>query len=250
MSEAIGEAWPVPVHASHRLTPSASLATNGTMAGASFYDLDGTLVRSNLVHSYLYTSLNQGSLLGALKKTALGIARAPALWAVDQLDRVAMNELLFQQYEGQYEDVLEELAEGHFRDVLEPNLLPGGLELIARGKKLGLRQVIVSGNLDVFVRPLARHLGIDDILCNHLEIKRGRATGKLVPPVLAGATKARIIQEYAERHGLSLLESYAYSDSFSDYPMLAVVGRPAAVNPDAKLRRAARTFDWPVLTLE
>ena len=64
----------------------------------------------------------------------------------------------------------------------------------------------------------------------------------------------RIIVQHADAgaraHGLDLAESWAYSDSFSDYPMLAVVGHPTAVNPDLRLRSIARSYDWPVLDLD
>ncbi|MFO0723554.1 MAG: HAD family hydrolase [Myxococcota bacterium] len=219
------------------------------MVGAAFYDLDGTLVRTNLVHSYLYNATHQPSLASTVMKTLGGVARIPMFWAVDQYDRVAFNELLFAQYESEYEDRLRELAADHFKDVLKPAIYPGAYTLVSQSKKKGLKQVLVSGNLDIFVEPLAEHLGFDDIITNRLEFKKGRATGKLVPPVLAGATKARFIQEYARDHDIDLLTSYGYSDSYSDYPMLAVIGRPAAVNPDRRLLRAARSFDWPVLDL-
>lgn len=219
------------------------------MIGAAFYDLDGTLVRTNLVHSYFYTALNESSLTRVVTKTLGGMARLPMFWAVDQLDRLAFNELLFAQYEGQYQDRLNEFAADHFERVLKPNIYPGAYDLVATSKKRKLRQVLISGNLDIMVRPLADHLGFDDMITNRLEFKRGKATGKLLPPVLAGANKARFIQEYAREHDIDLLASYGYSDSYSDYPMLAVLGRPAAVNPDFRLRRAARSFDWPVLDL-
>jgi HAD superfamily hydrolase (TIGR01490 family) len=216
---------------------------------AAFYDLDGTLVRTNLVHSYLFTAWTEPSLARVFTKTLGGVMRIPAFYAVDQLDRRAFNEMLFALYEGQYEDRLIELSEEHFDRVLKPNIYPGAYSLIEAAKKKGLRQVLISGNLDFMVAPLAKHLGLDDIITNRLEIKRGVATGKLVPPALAGATKARFIQEYARDHSIDLLESYGFSDSYSDYPMLAVLGRPAAVNPDRRLRQAARSFDWPVLDL-
>lgn len=219
------------------------------MAGAAFYDLDGTLVRTNLVHSYLYTAMNEASLARVVTKTLGGVARLPLFWAVDQVDRLAFNELLFAQYEGQYESRLREFAQDHFEKVLKPNIFPGAYELVESGRKRGLRQVIISGNMDIMVKPLADHLGFDDMITNRLEFKKGKATGKLLPPVLAGANKARFLQQYGQQHGIDLLESYGYSDSFSDYPMLAVLGRPAAVNPDLRLRRAARSFDWPVIEL-
>ena len=73
--------------------------------------------------------------------------------------------------------------------------------------------------------------------------------GASPPPALASSSKALWIREYAEREGLSLNDSFAYADSLSDLPMLSVVGHPAAVNPDARLRTTARRHDWPVLDL-
>ena len=58
------------------------------------------------------------------------------------------------------------------------------------------------------------------------------------------------MRTYARKHGIDLAESWAYSDSYSDFPMLTVVGRPTAVNPDLRLRAVARSYDWPVLNLD
>jgi HAD superfamily hydrolase (TIGR01490 family) len=221
----------------------------GERIGAAFYDMDGTLVSTNLVHSYLFTTANEASIARTLLKTAGGLAKIPAFFAVDQISRVAFNKMLFAGYKGEYEDRLIEFAEEHFAKVLRPNIYPGAYELIERGKKKGLRQVIVSGSLDFMVAPLARHLGVDDMITNKLEFRKGVATGELIRPILAGANKARFLQEYAEKWSIDLLQSYGFSDSYSDYPMLAVVGRPAAVNPDRKLRRASREFNWPILDI-
>ncbi|MBI4820746.1 MAG: HAD-IB family hydrolase [Deltaproteobacteria bacterium] len=221
----------------------------GKPRAAAFYDMDGTLVRTNLVHSYLFNAWNSPSIARTVLRTAGGIARIPAFLAVDKLDRVAFNEMLYALYDGEYEDRLLELAEDHFEEVLKPNIYPGAYELIEKAKGKGLHQVIISGSLDFVVAPLVRHLGLDDLITNKLEFRRGVATGRIVPPIVAGASKARIIQEYARRAGIDILESYGFSDSYSDYPMLAVLGRPAAVHPDRELRRAARTFDWPILDL-
>lgn len=218
-----------------------------TRKAAAFYDMDGTLVSTNLVHSYLFMASNEPSIAKSIVSTAKGIAKIPAFVAVDQVSRLAFNDLLFAGYAGSHEDRLIDYAEDHFEKVLKPNIFPGAYDLVANGKKKGLRQVIVSGSLDFMVAPLARYLGIDDIITNRLEMKKRVATGKLLKPIVAGANKARIIQEYARDHELDLLESYGFSDSFSDYSMLAVVGRPAAVNPDRRLRRSARELNWPIL---
>jgi HAD superfamily hydrolase (TIGR01490 family) len=221
----------------------------GTKLAAAFYDMDGTLVSTNLVHSYLFTTWNSSTIAATVMRTAEALAKTPAFFAVDQLSRVSFNKMLFAGYKGEYLDRLLEFAEEHFEKVLKPNIFPGAYELIETGKKKGLRQVIVSGSLDFMVAPLARHLGVDDTICNRLEFRKGVATGELIRPILAGANKARFLQEYARTWGIDLLESYGFSDSYSDYPMLAVVGRPAAVNPDWRLRRSAREFNWPILDI-
>lgn len=216
---------------------------------AAFYDMDGTLVRTNLVHSYLFMARNDPSLPISAWKTAKAVAKIPAFAVLDQVSRQRFNEWLFEGYAGAFRDRIVELAEDHFEEVLKPNIFPGTYELVESAKKRGLRQVIVSGSLDLMVAPLARHLGIDDIITNRLEFRDDVATGKLLKPVVVGANKARFIQEYAKEWEIDLLESYGFSDSHSDYAMLAVVGRPAAVNPDRKLRQAAKELSWPVLEL-
>ena len=217
---------------------------------AAFYDMDGTLVSTNLVHSFMFMAMNDASIPRSVAKTGLGLLKLPAFAVVDQFSRLRFNEMLFRGYAGLFEDQLLELSEEHFEKVLKPNIFPGAFELTEHAKQRGLRQVIVSGSLDFMVAPLARHLGIDDIITNRLEFRDSVATGNLLKPIMAGANKARFIQEYARDHGLDLLESYAYSDSYSDYAMLAVVGRPAAVNPDSRLRRAAEELSWPVLDIK
>src|SRR6202020_50551 len=78
----------------------------------------------------------------------------------------------------------------------------------------------------------------------------GADTGRPGALFAYGGDKARAIEELAEREGLDLAGSYAYSDSASDLPMLRVVGHPVAVNPDATLAKAAREQSWEVLRFD
>ena len=93
-------------------------------------------------------------------------------------------------------------------------------------------------------------LGVADAITNRLEMKNGYATGKLLRPVVAGPGKARIIADDAREHGDDLAECQAYSASFSDVPMLSVVGHPQCINPDPKLARLAKAYHWPILDIE
>ena len=216
---------------------------------AAFYDVDGTLIRTNIVHAFAWYARNQPTLTRSLVKTAKTALSIPMFLVADKLSRKMFNQLFYGYYAGEPEDRLVLLAEELFADVIKPSIFPRTMDLIAESKRAGLKTVIVSGGLDFTVRPLARHLAVDDFIANRLEFEDGRATGQLKKPFVAGATKAQIMRDYAAEHGIDLGRSWAYSDSYSDYPMLAVVGHPTCVNPDFRLRTVARSYDWPVIDL-
>jgi HAD superfamily hydrolase (TIGR01490 family) len=214
---------------------------------AAFFDVDGTLVRTNIVHAYAFYAMNQGSILGTAWKTAKTVLSVPLFLATDRLNRKLFNELFYGYYAGQSEDRLETLASELFEDVLRPAIYPGTRKLIDENRRAGCRIVLVTGALDFTMRDLARHLGADDLIANRMRFVQGFATGQVVPPIIEGAHKALVIRDYCVREGIALEKSFAFSDSFSDYPMLAVVGHPAAVNPDPRLARVARAYEWPIL---
>jgi HAD superfamily hydrolase (TIGR01490 family) len=220
------------------------------LAAAAFYDLEGTLVSTNLVHTLGFYAKNQQGLFRSAVKSAATVLSLPLFDVTDQYSRKVFNDLFFKRYRGESEDRLRFFAEDLFAEVLKPAVFPGAFELIEKSRSLGLRQVVVTGALDISVNPLMRYLGIVDFACNQLEFVNGIATGRLLPPVLAAATKASWIRTFAEREGISLSDSYAYSDSISDLPMLSIVGHPAAVNPDMRLRQTALHHDWPILNLK
>ena len=216
---------------------------------AAFYDLDGTLIRTNLVHVLAWYAKNDQGLLRSVRSFAATAAGAPLFFATDLYSRKVFNDLFFKWYRNQSYDRLRYLADELHENVIRPAIFPGTRDLIAQSRRAGLQPVVVTGALEVSIRPLLADLGITEFVANRLEFVDGRATGRLSPPVLAGATKALWMREYAEREGLSLNDSYAYADSMSDLPMLSVVGHPTAANPDARLRSTARRHDWPVIDL-
>jgi HAD superfamily hydrolase (TIGR01490 family) len=217
---------------------------------ASYFDVDGTLVRTNLVHPTVYYLINQPSPFQSLRKLGETLLNAPRLAAAEVLDRRMFNELLFAAYKGVSEDRLMVLVEEVLDNVLKPALFKGSRELVRKCRDAGHDVVLVSGALDIHMRPLAKELGATDVIANRLEIKDGYATGKLMRPVVAGPEKAVLVREHARRHGHDLTDCFAYSDSHSDVSMLSVVGHPAAVNPDRGLERMARVYSWPVIHLE
>jgi HAD superfamily hydrolase (TIGR01490 family) len=220
------------------------------LAGAAFYDLDGTLVSTNLVHVFAFYARNDQGILKSLSRTAATIAGLPLFMAADAYSRKVFNDIFFKWYKGQSEDRLRYLSEDLFEEVIRPAVYPGTLELLEKSRSVGLRQVVVTGALDITIQPLLRHLGITEYVANRLEFVDGRATGRLKPPIMASATKASWIRTYAEKEGLPLNDCYAYADSMSDLPMLSVVGHPTATNPDLRLKSTALRHDWPIVSLQ
>lgn len=217
---------------------------------AAYFDVDGTLARTNLLHPTLFYLARQQSPLQSLKRLGSAALRAPSLALAELRDRKLFNEELFALFEGMSEDRVRLLADEAFDSILRRALYSGARDLVERAAREGHEVVLVSGALDVLVSRLAAHLGASAWYANRLEFSGGRATGKLLPPVVAGPEKARLIREHAESRGYALGDCHAYADSASDVPMLSIVGKPAAVNPDARLARIAEGAGWPILRFE
>jgi HAD superfamily hydrolase (TIGR01490 family) len=220
-----------------------------TSVPASYFDVDWTLVKTNLLHSTLFYLANQANPLQSLRRIGRAVLAAPAMLLTEKLDRRMFNELLFSHFEGMSLDRLDLLADEAFEHTMRKALVPHAVELVQRCLDSGHEVVLVSGALDFLVRQLATHLGAHAVIANRLEIKDNYATGRLLRPVVAGPEKARLIREHAREKGHDLNECYGYSDSYSDVPMLSVVGYPTCVNPDFRLAQLASAYSWAVLRL-
>jgi len=101
------------------------------------------------------------------------------------------------------------------------------------------------------VKPFADRLGLDDVVATRYGVASdGSYDGTLDGPFVWSAGKLAAITDWADRHGVDLVESYAYSDSVYDTPMLAAVGHPVVVNPDPRMVLVAAARRWPTLNLD
>ena len=218
---------------------------------ACYFDVDGTLVATNLVQPTLYYLVNQGTPVQSAIRLGKALLQAPRMALAEMLDRRTFNELLFSAYAGMSEDRLEVLGEDVFKEVLLPSLYPSAKRLWShKSLAAGHDVVFVSGALECVIRHLARLLGATEVIANRLEMKDGIATGKLLQPVVAGPEKARIVREHARAKGHDLDECFAFSDSYSDVPMLSVVGSPGGREPRSPAFAAgASAYSWPSFDL-
>ena len=132
-----------------------------------------------------------------------------------------------------------------------PRLDPGMLEIAHGHQDAGRPVFIVTAAADELARMLAHVLGFDGAIGTEFStVVEGVYTGKPGGAFIYRTGKADAIKALAAKHDFDLAESYAYSDSESDMPMLEAVGHPVVVNPDAALLKTARELGWEVLRFD
>lgn len=212
---------------------------------AAFFDVDGTLVDSTIVHYYMYFRRRlMGRWTGPLWQAAYYL-RCVYYLILDRTNRSRMNVVFYRDYTGMNADVVRALAEDCYRDLIVPQLFPDAAACVAQHQQAGRRVVFVTGSLDFIMAPLARALGVDDVLAAEMIERDGLLTGDLSGPPIGEVVKADRIRTFAAEGGIDLAGSYAYGDSVADVPMLECVGHPHVVNPGTALASIAQTHDWP-----
>jgi HAD superfamily hydrolase (TIGR01490 family) len=236
----------------HPRTFSVSPAPQGQgrYKAAAYFDVDGTLTATNLLQPTFYYLANQAHLWSSAAVVGRALLQGPLMALAELRDRRLFNEMLFAHYQGMSEDRMKVLSEEVFEQVIRPRLFKGARALLEKYHQAGMEVVLVTGSLDCTIKYLAEHIGADDVIANKLEYKEGYATGKLLRPVVAGPEKSGLIVAHARARGYDLMSCHALSDSYSDVPMLSVVGHPACIRPDSRLRRLAETYDWPILDID
>lgn len=201
---------------------------------------------SNVVHQYAWFARASGS-LGRRVRLAFDL---PRLGLLEMKSRRRFNLAFFRHYAGLERDWLVESAAGLSKELLVPHLYPGAVPLLERTRREGFGTVLVTGSLDFAIAPLARMLEFDQVIANKLVFSGGVATGELEPPVLAESEKVRAMKAVIAEHKVQAAHCRAYSDSYSDLPMLEAVGNPTAVNAGSRLRRLAESRNWAVMSLK
>lgn len=225
------------------LTPAAPDAPPSDVLAV--FDLDGTLIGSNVLEDYLLLRLPGLSRLGTAQEIGRVARHLPSMLAAGRRDRSDFLRQVHRRYRGADVAALEALVD----EVLAPHLLERvsgeALRRVRAHRAAGHRTVLLTGAVSPLTRPLAPLF--DEVVSAELAVdERGRATGYLTRPPLVGEARAAWVVRYAEVHGYDLSRSYAYADSHSDLPLLRAVGLPTAVSPDVPLLRAARAARWPV----
>src|SRR4029079_5454894 len=143
---------------------------------------------------------------------------------------------------------LKELGEQVFRQKIAPLIDPEMRELVIAHLQRGHTVVLTSSALTMQVEPLARFLGVGDVISNSVEsVADGTLTGDIFEPVLWGPTKASAVQRFAAGRDIQLEDSYFYAAGDENLALMHLVGQPRPTNPQRKMASVAAQRGWPAL---
>ncbi len=234
-------------------------------SAAAFFDVDGTLVATHIVHQYLHVRKilahrHGGALAPAIHALWLAAFYLKCLHYLylDRRSRSRMNIAFYKNYGGLNSRHTRDVAQDCFDRVLKPHLFPQADRCVRTHLAAGRRVVLVTGSVEFMIEPLVRYfadVAVDaprvELIARTLVEDNGVFTGDLDGPPIGEHEKATAVREYARTRGIDLATCYAYGDSIADLPMLELVEYPNAVNADRKLAGIARerawtTHDWNV----
>ncbi len=214
-------------------------------SSAAFFDLDKTIISKSSTLAF-GKPLYQAGLVN--RRTLVQAIVAQVVYKAfgadhDQLEKV--KEQLSGLTKGWDLAEVESLVGDTVDEVVSPHVYIEALELIEEHRAAGRMIVIVSSSPFEVVQPIAHMLGVDEVIATRSKIVDGIYTGEVVFYAYAEG-KVVGMEAMAVDRGISLADSFAYSDSFTDVPMLEAVGHPVVVNPDKELREYAEERDWEI----
>ena len=210
---------------------------------AAFFDLDKTVIAKSSTLAF-GKPFYRGGLVN--RRAVLKSSFAQFVYLLqgadeDSMDR--MRDYLKALCTGWPVDQVNAIVAETLHELIDPMVYAEAVALFDRHHADGLDVVIVSSSGEEVVGPIGDMLGVDHVVATRMVVEDGRYTGEIAFYAY-GEGKAEAIRELAEQRGYDLAQSWAYSDSYTDRPMLEAVGNPVAVNPDKALRRHAAEQGW------
>ena len=213
---------------------------------AAFFDFDGTIYDGVIALDFVKFAFKNNIIKFS---EFLSLSKFLYYYLFDKFnlaERYYINSKLYQLTKGWNSNELEDAAEKFFSNKGHKKIYSNMLSIIKWHKKNNHKIVIVTSALKEIVKPAKKYLEVDDILATEVGIKKGIYTG-IIKELPIGHNRIAIVRKYCTKHNLDLSKSYAYSDHFSDIPMLGGVGNAVATEPDRKLRKYATQKGWKII---
>lgn len=215
--------------------------------GIALFDLDNTLIAGDSDYLWGCFLVEQGIVDGVAYEREN--RRFYDLYKRGELD---IHEFLDFQLRPLAEHDMETLLawrRQYIEEMITPLMLPGAHALLDRHRQQGDTLVIITATNRFITGPIARLYGVDHLLATEPEVRNDRYTGKITGLPCFQDGKVTWLQGWLAAHGETLADSWFYSDSHNDLPLLGKVSRPVAVDPDDILAQHAASHGWPIISL-
>lgn len=212
---------------------------------AAFFDLDKTILAKSSSFAFARPFYKEG-LIGRADVIKSAYAQFVYLASGADHDQMeSMRQYMSNLVTGWEVEKVQQIVAETLDTIVDPMVYEEALDLIAHHRMLGHQIIIISSSGTDVVEPIGQRLGADLAIGTQVGIEDGKYTGEILFYAY-GPGKAEAMRSLAAERGYDLTECYAYSDSFTDVPMLEAVGHPVAVNPDTELRKVAIENHWPI----
>ena len=210
---------------------------------AAFFDLDKTVIAKSSTLAF-GKPFYRGGLVN--RRAVLKSSFAQFVYLLqgadeDSMDR--MRDYLKAMCTGWEVEQVNAIVAETLHELIDPMVYAEAVALFDCHRAEGLDVVIVSSSGEEVVGPIGEMLGVDHVIATRMTVRDGRYTGE-IDFYAYGEGKAEAVRALADERGYDLSASWAYSDSYTDRPLLEAVGNPVAVNPDKALRRHAAEQGW------
>ena len=211
----------------------------------AIFDLEGTVLESNLVKQYLILWSNTVPRKRVAHDLANFTFSLRKYWRAERRDRGEFIRTFMRRYQGFKVSEIQDEVRGSFGKAMLRRALPDALRRVQQHREAGHRTILVTGTIDLMVEPFLPYF--DEVVAGRMHERDGVLTGFLADPPLVDEARAAWLRHYAATHDFDLTQSYGYGDSHADLVWLQLLGNPTAVNPDIHLYRHAQEKHWNVV---
>lgn len=217
------------------------------MTRLALFDLDNTLLAGDSDHAWGDFLVARGIVDGNHYKATND--RFYEDYLAGRLDIRAYLEFALKVLAEHPKAQLDDWHRQFMAEVVEPMILPKAEALLARHRAAGDHLLIITATNDFVTAPIARRLGVQDLLATTAELSGDRYTGRLAGTPCYRDGKVTRLHAWLQQTGHTLAGSVFYSDSHNDLPLLAQVEQAVAVDPDDTLRAEAQRRGWDIMSL-
>ena len=213
----------------------------------AIFDLDNTLIAGDSDHAW------GEFLIGRQLVDAAAYRASNDAFYQDYkdgtLDIIAYQEFVLAFLQKHPIEQLEIWHQQFMSEVISPMMLPAAKDLIEQHRCKGHELMIITATNDFITAPIARYLEIPNLIATQAELNKKGYTGRVKGTPSYQHGKIARLEQWLKQHGQRMEESWFYSDSHNDLPLLKQVDHPVAVNPDKTLETFAKENGWPVISL-